>query len=158
MCSFISPDLGLHCSQVPRPNLAPFSYPLAAPRGIHNLFHPESRYSPGFQVNLPHPLHLHTPCPVKPRLGLAQPSSASAHPHPQPRILEALSPASCPFHEGYECVKPLGIVSPGPPSLTWSRPSCLHGKEKVKPSGRLCPLRPCFCWKSTMQSTMWSKS
>lgn len=43
-------------------------------------------------------------------------------------------------------------------SLTWSRPSCLHGKEKVKPRGRLCPLRPCLFWKSTMQSTIWSKS
>lgn len=48
----------------------------------------------------------------------------------------------------------LGTAPCGPTSLTWSKPSCLHGKEKVKPRGRLRPLSPCFRWKSTMQSTM----
>lgn len=43
-------------------------------------------------------------------------------------------------------------------SLALARPSCLQGNEKVKPRGRVCPLK---LWSRTnlpIQSAMWSNS
>ena len=43
-------------------------------------------------------------------------------------------------------------------SFPMARPSCLQGKENVKPSGRQLPLRP-FSWtKSARHLAMWSNS
>lgn len=118
MCSFISPDLGLYCSQVPTPNLAPLSCPLTVPRGIRNLFHPSL-----FTALDSRPFY-HTPMSneTEARCWL---SPAVLLPSPIPSPLEAFSPASCLFHEGYEGGKPLGMVSPGPPSPGRGRAACM---------------------------------
>lgn len=47
---------------------------------------------------------------------------------------------------------------PAGTGLTSSRLVCLHGKEKVKPSGSDTPFIPMYSRKSEMQWTMWSKS
>lgn len=130
------------CPHLP---LAPLSCLLAAPRNTHVHFHRRPLRDPGFQATLlllPIWAHYIRETEAKWRLSPVVPLPA-----PPPSPLPSLP--RC--HEG-QCLPPRR------PSLTWSRPSCLHGKEKVKPRGRLCPLRPCFCWKSRMQSTMWSKS
>lgn len=47
---------------------------------------------------------------------------------------------------------------PASAGLTSSKLVCLHGKEKVKPSGSDTPFIPMYSRKSEMQWTMWSKS
>lgn len=136
--------------------LTPLSCPLAASRDNYVLLRPMSFHGPVFQAILPYPFHLSMPHLGKLRLGSRHsPAVPPAGPLPSP---ESPLWTSCPLHEEHVSGKPLRMASSDPTFLTWSRPICLHGKEKVKPRGRLCPLRPCFCWKSTMQSTIWSKS
>lgn len=115
-----------------------------------------SSHGPGFQAILPPSFHLSLPRLGKLRLGSrhspAGPTAGLLPSSESPLWTSLPTPMKSMLVESPED----GFLRPHLSHLVQAHLPAREG-EGGNP-GRLCPLRPCFCWKSTMQSTIWSKS